>query len=243
MSPAWVAGPPAAPGTIAEASASWGAAVWILLVAALVFAVADAFLSRRPTTWLRWMSKGLVPALLIVAVATASIMGDKPSWAAVFAAGALCLCLMGDLFLLEERRFVAGGVAFALAHVLFVVALLRDAWSEGWGSSAGVYVALGVVALAAVSWGWRVVVAAPGAAMRFLSGFYLLLVACTVVAAGINAASQGGWLALAGAALFLLSDLLLLRRRNTLRAGNDSPAVMGSYHLALFLLTGWALLA
>ena len=230
-------------GTLSDAVASWDSVVWTLLAAALLCAVADATLAHRQTTWVRWSTKALVPALLLLAVAGGSVLSGKPAWSAVLAAGALCLCLLGDLFLLEPHRIVAGGVAFAGAHALFIAALLRDAWAEGWPGGPGVWIALVFVAIGLIWRGWPVASAAPRPVLRALSAAYLLLVAGTVLAAGVDAAAPGGGFALAGAAFFLFSDLLLLRRRFVTGTTADTAVVMATYHLALISLTLWALVA
>jgi len=231
-------------GVVVDAAPAWG--VWTLLALAAVVAVADWYLSTKPTTWLRWMSKGSVPALLVVAVALYSVSGNKPSWAAVAATGALALCLLGDLLLLDDKRFVSGGVAFAAAHVLFIGALLLDAYGEGWPAGVGVFVALAIVALGSVTWARRVITATSEPGMQVMTGAYLALLSLVIIAAGIDSAAPGGWLALAGAVSFYVSDLLLTSRRaralDPVVAG-DGPWVMVTYHLALFCLAGWALLA
>jgi hypothetical protein len=231
-------------GVVVDAAPAWG--VWTLLTLAALAAAADWYLSTKPTTWLRWMSKGAVPALLVVAVALYSVSGNKPSWAAVAATGALALCLLGDLLLLDDKRFISGGVAFAAAHVLFIGALLLDAYGEGWPAGPGVFVALGIVAVGTMTWARRVVSATEPAGMKVMTGSYLALLSLVIIAAGIDSGAPGGWLALAGAVSFYVSDLLLTSRRaralDAIAAG-DGPWVMITYHLALFCLAGWALMA
>lgn len=214
-----------------------------LLIAAVLVAVIDWILAARPVNGARWMTKGLVPTLLVLAVALHSAEQGKPSWSAVLGCGALVLCLLGDLFLLDDRRFIPGAVAFGAAHLVFVAALLRDAWSEGWPSGWGIYVSVAVVGAALLTVGWRIVSAAAAQRQGILAGVYLVVISLLVLAAGVGSATFGGWAALLGAILFYASDGILAWRRFVIKAERDSALVMIPYHLALFLLAGWALVS
>lgn len=216
---------------------------WVLLIAALVTAVVDWWLAAKPVNGARWMSKGLVPTFLILAVALHSVEAGKPSWSAVLGCGALALCLLGDLLLLDDGRFQAGAVAFGAAHLVFVAALLWDARSEGWPSGWGLLLGGIVVAAALVGVGWRIVAAAAKRRQGTLAAVYLVVISALVLAAGIDSASPGGWLALLGAISFYASDGILAWRRYVIGTQRDSALVMVPYHLALFLLSGWALVS
>lgn len=217
--------------------------VFALMGAAALIAVWDWVLASRQATAGRWMTKAAVPALLVIAVALNSVQQGKPSWSAVIATGALALCLLGDLLLLEERRYVTGGLAFAGAHLLFIAALLLDAQSEGWPAGPGVFIAIGLVGVGSFSVAWRVVTSAPSARMAWMTGSYLALLSVLVIVAGVDTAAPGGWLALIGAVAFYASDILLTWRHNVLRDRGDNAPVMITYHVALFALAGWALMA
>lgn len=214
-----------------------------LLVAAVVVAAFDWVLASRPLNGARWMTKGLVPTFLVLAVALHSAEQGKPSWSAVLGCGALALCLLGDLLLLDDRRFIAGAIAFGAAHLVFVAALLRDAWSEGWPTGWGVYMSIAVVGAALLTVGWRIVSAAAAQRQGLIAGVYLVVISLMVLAAGVGSPTLGGWAALAGAIIFYASDGILAWRRYVLKTSRDSALVMIPYHLGLFLLSGWALVS
>lgn len=213
------------------------------VIAAVVVAAIDWILASRPVNGARWMTKGLVPALLVLAVALHSAEQGKPSWSAVLGCGALALCLLGDLFLLDDRRFIPGTLAFGAAHLVFVAALLRDAWSEGWPSGWGVYVGVAVVGAALLSVGWKIVSAAAAQRQGLMACGYLIVISLLVLAAGVASPTAGGWAALVGALFFYASDGILAWRRYVIKSQHDTALVMIPYHLALFLLTGWALVS
>lgn len=211
-----------------------------LLVAAAVAAVLDWIVCARAGEGRgRGMTKGLTPALLVAAVTVHAVEQPKPSWTAVIAAGGLCLCLLGDVLLLDAARFDAGTLAFGAAQLVLTVAMLQDGRPGG----VGVWVALAVVIVGFAVLGRRVVAGAVAHKEGGVVGLYLLLISLMVVAAGIHAAAPFGWYAFAGALLLYGSDGLLGRRRYVSERGGDSPLVMITYHAGLFLFTAWAIAA
>jgi len=73
--------------------------------------------------WMVWVFKPLT-TLLIIAVAAARLR-DGGAYARAVCAG-LLLSLAGDVLLIPDGLFVAGLVAFLLAHVAYLVAFTRD---------------------------------------------------------------------------------------------------------------------
>lgn len=215
---------------------------WILLAAALLAAVGDWTLAAKPVTTLRRMTKGAVPALIVLALAVQATSHGKPSWPAVVAVGALVLCLLGDLFLLEDSRFVAGAIAFGVAHALFGFSLLWDSQLEGADPVPGLIVT-GTMALLSLPFAVRIVAAAGRQGQGAVAAVYLLAIVGMALCAGVDAMAPGGWFAVAGAGFFMLSDSILSWRRFVKGTDNDSALVMITYHLALFGLGTWALVS
>lgn len=162
--------------------------------------------------------KPLVP-LPLIAVAAA-----LHAW---WFAGALALCLAGDVLLLPQvDRFRSGLAAFLLGHLAFIGGFVALAWAPQ-RMLPGAFI-LVVVAIGAP----RILSAAPGS-LRAPIALY------TVVIVAMFAAS---WMphrppAVAGALLFLVSDLWLAWNRFVQRLPGDRLAVMVTYHLAIVLLT------
>jgi uncharacterized membrane protein YhhN len=142
---------------------------------------------------------------------------------------AFACCVVGDVVLLaDDRWFLAGLGAFAVAHGLFAVGMLStDALP---GAGAKVVVILTVVALVVVV-APRVIAGAARQAPALAAGVgvYVALIATMAVVAAIRGTDR----AAAGAVCFVLSDAMLGWSRFVGRFRGDRVAVMVSYHLAL----------
>ncbi|MCA8923838.1 MAG: lysoplasmalogenase [Planctomycetes bacterium] len=168
------------------------------------------------TVWARWRgAMRLAGALKVgcslgfVALACVRPWPD-PGYAAWMVTG-LCLSALGDGILLvrRPRALVVGAVAFALAHVAYVVAWVQllDVSPGVLGAALGML--LGVIG---VTYGTR----ERTGRMRWLVLGYGLVLGSSVVTAVALGLQAGGVLAGSlgvGAVLFLLSDLSVLRDR------------------------------
>ena len=152
---------------------------------------------------------------------------DRRSWFVV----ALCLCLVGDVFLmLSGDRFVAGLGSFLGAQLAFAVGLALH------GGSTGEY-ALGVVliVLLALPFALRFVGALRRSGRTALVGPVLAYIAAISVMVGSAVASGDAW-AIAGAGLFFVSDALIAESRFVDERPHHRLAIMVTYHVALTLL-------
>ncbi len=200
------------------------------LVAAAVDWTAVAIRERgRPALppRIRWVTK---PLPLVLLIAAALVLDPRdPVVRALFVAG-LTLSLAGDVALLTERGFVAGLVAFLLAHVAYAAGFLVG------GVSVSALLA-GVVAMAAFDAivGRRLLRALrdgghPGLVAPVAA--YLVVIS-VMVATAVGSLAP---LAIAGAALFAASDTLLAEGRFVRRHAYIDVAVMVLYHLGQGLL-------
>jgi alkenylglycerophosphocholine/alkenylglycerophosphoethanolamine hydrolase len=87
----------------------------------IVLAIADWIATARDASSVRWITKpGALLALLLWFATSSPVEGSlQTTWFTL----ALCLCLVGDIFLLMEgHQLIKGGLAFILAHIAFIVA-------------------------------------------------------------------------------------------------------------------------
>ncbi len=221
------------------AAALWGLlALWAgLLFGGFVFGKPTADDQRRMPAWTRMASS----FVLVTAAWTWYVIlqpGALGPYALLMAAG-MTAGFVGDLFmarLLPVKQYVLAGIAaFGLGHVAYISALLRLARPEplffaGWGA----WLLLGLG-------GWYFVVFKPAAratALHRAALPYSLLLASTAgVATGATLAGAPLALAALGAALFLISDLILAARLfNGLRFRLSDDLVWLTYGPAEMLL-------
>jgi hypothetical protein len=169
--------------------------------------------ARRMPTWTRMASS----ATLVVAAYNWYLFarGTAVSGYALLIAIGMTFGFIGDLWLaglLPGGRNVIGGIAaFGIGHIFYIIAFLRFSEAAGlaaagprWGALA-VWLLLGAV-------GWYVVVfrGQPPTTITWIALPYALLLASTAGLATGLALQDGRFIPLAvGAALFLLSDLIL----------------------------------
>jgi uncharacterized membrane protein YhhN len=199
---------------------------WVLFAGAIVFAVADWAAVVRGNRGLRWVTK---PAVIVLLIGVVPLLHRSSGAERAAFAGALLLCLAGDVFLLAgERWFRAGLAAFLLAHLAYGTGFLIGGVNRGllvYGAAAVSIVSLGL--------GSQVLLAL----IRSRSRGTAISVTAYVVAISAMlalAASSGKPPALAGAALFYVSDALIAWNR-FVRPLHWSPLpVMVTYHLGQF---------
>jgi uncharacterized membrane protein YhhN len=191
-----------------------------LLGMAAVFAVADWVAVARGRKALEYVAKPAT-TLLLLGVALTLVPEDETrrTWFLV----ALALCLAGDVFLmLPADLFVAGLAAFLLGHLAYVA---------GFGPSHA-WPWILVVALVAGAIGTpilRAVLRRPDDGKALAGPVVAYMAAISVMVA--CAAGTGDPVALAGAALFLLSDSLIAWNRFVRPLAWAPVAIMVTYHL------------
>ena len=215
-------------------------AFWILIGLASVAALVDWVAVARDDRRVEYAAK---PAVLVALTLAAVVLPaahtdlvDRRWW---FVAALVC-SLAGDVLLMLPRNlFVAGLSAFLVGHVLFIVGLLQPPSPAG--SPPFTFSATGLAVAAAVV----VVAAAYPASLIFRSlvrdGHRDLVapVALYLVAIGtmaVLAANVGVPAALAGAALFVVSDTVLALNRFVRPLPHGDVVVHITYHLAQGLL-------
>lgn len=194
-------------------------------VSAAVFAVA-----APADWWSRWTGEGRLeritkPIALLALIGVAVTIDPADAAMRAWFVVALCLSLAGDVFLLDDDRFVQGLASFLLAHIAFTVGfVVAPDWV--WARFA---VAVVLVAILGVTVGARIVAGARRRSDVLGPAVIAYLVAISAMAAAA-AASGNAW-AILGAALFVASDALLGWRQFVRSVRWMSPAVMVTYHL------------
>lgn len=204
-------------------------AVIALAVAAAVCELAASW--REDARWRARFKPFVVLTLLGSYIASADTV--RGSFIA-----ALALCFLGDMLLIPRKTFYAGGVAFFLAQLCFIL-------SNSHYIKPGAFNALVVV----VALFYAAVVAFISARLRSharrsvvrLSMGYLVTVCVSSVSALLLALSTGGaagWCVFAGSAFFAASDSTLLIRdyRKDIKIPKVYFIVMLTYIAALALM-------
>lgn len=129
--------------------------------------------------------------------------GALASWYGRLVLAGLCLSWCGDLFLVGSSQpfFLAGLVAFLLAHVAYSAAFLR----HGFGRLALVAASILIGVIAMLVWGW--LGPQTPADLSLPVRAYITVISLMVIFAFGTRGAGGSWLIPAGASLFFLSDL------------------------------------
>ena len=183
--------------------------IWAgLLFGGWAFGPADSY--RRMPLWSRLASSGV-----LVALAGWSALARPTSFTLLIALGML-LGLVGDLYMAKliswPRPHVLGGMgSFGLGHLAYIAACLGAAAGLPWGLRTAAW--LTWLVLGGSGWYLLVWRPAPDGRRTLLHRAalpYALLLASTAGAAtGVALFQPAFWLFAVGAALFLLSDLLI----------------------------------
>jgi uncharacterized membrane protein YhhN len=202
----------------------------ILLVAAAALAALLWFGERRGVARVQWPLKALTSALYLL---LAGLCWSGSPYDAWIVAG-LALSFAGDLALVsrERRAFLAGLVAFLLAHVAYTAAFAV----AGAGLLPAAHLAVILTASGVAYLHFRPHLGP----MHGPVVAYIVVITVMLAAAWSLAASRQdafGWQVAAGATLFYLSDLAVARRRFTPGAGFATRAIgLPVYYAAQFLL-------
>lgn len=174
---------------------------------------------RRTELWSKPLA---LVALIVVAVA---IEPAEPTVRAWFVAG-LVLCLVGDIALLDDRRFVVGLAAFLAGHLAYIAGFVA---AEQWSGRA--FASGAVLMMIVGAWIGRSIVRGAERESSVLGWAviaYLIAISSMFAAAG----ATGNERAIVGAGLFVVSDSILGWRRFVGDARWMPVAIMVTYHLA-----------
>ncbi|MCZ7532786.1 MAG: lysoplasmalogenase [Acidimicrobiia bacterium] len=202
-------------------------AVVIFLVLAGVSAIVNWWSVATDRRSVEVFAKPTTLALLILAALV--IEPATPSVRIWFVVG-LILSLAGDVFLLLDARFfVAGLASFLTAHIAYIVGLLISGTDT---AAVGIGVVLVVLAICVT--GRRIHRAAVRTDQRLAIpvAAYIVVISAMLVAA-IGTVNS---VAVAGAALFYLSDTILGWNRFVAPIPNGRLMTMMSYHTGQALL-------
>lgn len=196
-----------------------------LLVIAALAAIADWSAVASRNKRLEVYAKPAATAALVLA---AQFLAGGPSERRSWFIAALVLSLLGDVFLmLEPEEFIAGLVAFLLAHLAYIAG-----FAVGPDLSAlPVWLGIAIAAAFAATVG-SVVIARSPPSLKVPVALYMTVI-CAMVVAAIAA---GPLLAVVGAMLFLASDSILGWRKFVQEQPWMPVAVMTTYHAAQALL-------
>jgi hypothetical protein len=188
--------------------------IWaILLFGGFVIGPTNAERTRRIPLWGRLGSSA---ALVLAAWAWWAFGPAQVATASLWLALGMTLGFVGDVFMahiLPVRQPVIGGMAaFGLGHVAYSTALLILGGLPAFAGGGGVRWAAWLAWLAFGAAGWYLVVwrrSERGLLQRAALPYALLLASTTGLATGLAILEPGLWALGLGAALFLLSDLVL----------------------------------
>jgi uncharacterized membrane protein YhhN len=200
---------------------------WVLLAALGVAAVADWVSVVRGSRSAEQLAK---PAFTILLAALAWLLHAEQVPQGQWLLVGLALSLIGDVLLLSDSdlRSGLGLLSFLLAHVAYLVALVRMPHSSPqWWGVAAVAVAL-VLAMA--------VVLVPLLRRDVVAGGPPTAYALVLALFAGSAWYTGHLLVGIGASLFLLSDALIAWTRFVRDLPEGRVAVMVTYHLAQALI-------
>ena len=168
-----------------------------------------------------WSKPATLAALIGVALA---LDAADPAVRAWFVVG-LLFSLVGDVLLLDDRRFIGGLLAFLAGHLAYVGGFVAaDPW-RWWSAGVGVVIVMVLVAVV----GTRIVSGARAKNPKL--GIAVIAYLVVISAMAVAAAGAGDWWAVGGAAIFVASDTILGWRRFVGEQSWMSPAVMVTYHL------------
>lgn len=194
-----------------------------LLIAAAA-AILYLFVQAHPPSWRR----ALVKTAAVGALALLALIEGGP----VLLVAALGLSAAGDLALAQEqadrRLFLAGLGAFLLAHLAYAALFLSAPGGEGaWRPALIVVMALGIAGML-----WRLWPRVPGRLRLPVLAYGIAILAMAAAAAFTQPRAV-----VAGAVLFILSDMLLAWDRFGEARPWRAPAVWITYVLAQAAIT------
>ena len=210
----------------------------MFLIAALVFAALEALALWKKWTRLEYLTKPAVMIILFLWLWTSTGLSGAPFW---FGLGIL-LSLTGDVLLMIslDRLFMAGLVAFLLAHVAYLVGFnIPVPEISAWGFILAVIVGLGGMRITR-----RILsqLAANGQGrMRLPIIIYsavisLMLLSAMMKLTDLTWSANAAVLVSVGALLFYISDIILAWHKFVSPIQHGRIYNIGAYHLGQIML-------
>ena len=204
---------------------------FIIIAAAAVVALLLLLGERPGNLRAKWAFKPVASALFIVA---ALMQGPQLRYDWLILAG-LALSALGDLALIPRNRrsFLAGLVAFLLAHVAYTLAFAEQA--DPWSLPPAYLLIIGLASVALYLHFRPHLGRMKAPVAAYVAVITVMLAAAWAVA--VDSPGPFGWQVAAGATLFYLSDITVARSRFVPGAGFANRAVgLPLYYAAQFLL-------
>jgi uncharacterized membrane protein YhhN len=202
----------------------------LLLIAASISGGLTILADYRSRYGLVYVFKPLAMAA-IIDVAFIGYILERPLYGRLILAG-LVLSLAGDVFLmLKRKRFIEGLVCFLIAHLFYGAAFL-----SGVALRPPVLPLLFLLAFAAVAFA---VLSPHLGKMRIPVAVYILVITAMAALAAnryFQVRDAGAFLALSGAALFLVSDTSLAVNRFVRKRRLGQLLTLGTYFAAQILI-------
>jgi len=210
----------------------------MFLIAALVFAALEALALWKKWTRLEYLAKPAVMVILFLWLWTSVGLNGASLW---FGLGIL-LSLTGDILLMIslDRLFMAGLVAFLLAHLAYLIGFnIPIPEISAWGFVLAIIVGLGGVRVMR-----RIVapLAAKGQArMRtpiiiYSAVISLMLLSAMIKLTDFTWSTGAAVLVSVGAFLFYISDIILAWHKFVAPIQNGRIYNIGAYHLGQIML-------
>ena len=190
----------------------------LALLGFAVFAVADWIAVAESNTRLQYIAKPAALGALLIWAASAP---HPPAWLIA----ALALSLLGDVYLmLPDDRFIAGLLAFLLAHFAYI-----GTFDATFGARLPWFA---VVLLASAPITRRILGAVRDPSMRVPVAVYTVVVAFMLA----SALASGLWLAVIGGFLFVVSDGMIAWSRFVEDFASARVAIIVTYHVGQWFL-------
>lgn len=205
----------------------------------IVLAIADWIAISQNATSVRWVTKpgALLGLLLWFATFTPVTGNPQITWFTL----ALCLSLVGDIFLLMKGyQLIKGGMAFILAHIAFIIAYNTPMQIPL--SFLGIFI---VNIIPTILFYRRILkkIQSMGDADLAIGVSIYALVLTSMTSTAISTLFRPGWpstaawLTALGAVSFFISDLLLFSNHFLEQKPQMKILTMVTYHIAQYALT------
>ena len=197
----------------------------IFLAVATAFSVLNWVAVGRKNSILEYVSKPASTVAFLFVLATVDVVHDAP-WG--WRIAAFVFCLLGDVFLMLPRdAFIPGLASFAVAQMLFTISFATGETSGG-RTAFGFLIVLPVAGLLARRFIRAIRITGPVELVAPVVVYMLVIAAMTIAAI-----AEGSPVAIAGAAIFMVSDSLIAETRFVKARAWHSVGIMVTYHAAL----------
>jgi uncharacterized membrane protein YhhN len=197
----------------------------IFFAVATVFSVLNWVAVGRKNSVLEYVSKPASTVAFLFVLATVDVVHDAP-WG--WRIAAFVFCLLGDVFLMLPRdAFVPGLASFAIAQMLFAISFTTGETSGG-RALVGFLIVLPIAALLARRFIRAIRITGPVELVAPVAVYMVVISGMTIAAI-----AEGSPVAIAGAAIFMMSDSLIAETRFVKARAWHPVGIMATYHVAL----------